>query len=433
MPRIGGGNIGGSGGGSTTAVPTGITGIIDYTGLLGPISKPPPRQTPTMITTFQAGHGWSVTGTGATSNANDTTDFVLGSQAIRGTSNGAGATTNIRRAAAPNADLTTKSVRLLIKVDNLANLNSLSLYMGSAAFANFYLVPIYNPGDGKTLREGEWTWLEVNFNGASAATLTGTPSKATITDWQLQWTDTGGVPVTVHCNAIGIVNDPAAFPNGVVSITFDDTWVNQYTNAMPILDRYGFPASAMTIADQVGVDAAHMTLAQLRAMHDLHGWEVAGHAYSAAGHNTTFTALSATDLDNELRALKTWLVANGFGQYDYLAYPLGNTNPAVEQTVRKYFSASRTIVPAPAQVLPMVFPNRLRSKSLANTTTTAQIQTLVDNAYNNKNWLILTFHNVLPTATLSTDYSVANFTTITDYLNTRGIPIRTVGEVMRAA
>jgi hypothetical protein len=176
-----------------------------------------------------------------------------------------------------------------------------------------------------------------------------------------------------------------------------------------------------------------MTLAQLRAMHDLHGWEVAGHAYSAAGHNTTFTALSATDLDNELRALKTWLVANGFGQYDYLAYPLGNTNPAVEQTVRKYFSASRTIVPAPAQVLPMVVPNRLRSKSLANTTTTAQIQTLVDNAYNNKNWLILTFHNVLPTATLSTDYSVANFTTITDYLNTRGIPIRTVGEVMRAA
>lgn len=416
---------------SSTYIARGVSGILDFTGLLGPISKPPPKQTGTVITAFQSGHGWSVTGTGATSNLNDTTTFVFGSQSISGTSNGAGASTNIRKTGLTNTDMSAKSVRLMVRVDGVAHLNAMSLFMGSSAFSNYYLAPIYNPGDGKTLREGEWSWLELNFGGAGTGSSTsGNPAKTTITDWQLQWTDDSAAAVTVHLNAVEVVPDPTAYPNGVCSITFDDAYSSQYSVARPILDGYGYAASAMVIVDQVGLGGATLTLANLQEMRDLHGWEIGGHAYTAAAHSAGFPSLSASALDNELRALKCWLVANGFGQTDYIAYPGGSTNAAIELAIQKYFSLGRTIIPGPANVLPPVTTGRVRAKSPSSATTTASLTALVDGAYANKNWLILNFHDIAASAS-GNQYSTANFTTVVAYLASKGIPVRPVGEVLR--
>lgn len=410
------------------AIPTGVTGIVDLTGLLGPVSRTPPRTPPTIVTSFQSGHGWTTLGTGVTSNLNDTTDYILGSQSASVTSNGSGAAANIRKTGVPNADLSASTVRLLIKVDGIDNLASLSLYVGDTGFTNHYVIPIYSPGDSKSIVDGEWQWLEVGF--ANAEVGGGSPNRATVTAWQLRFTDDSAAAVTVHVNAVGFVPDQSAFPNGVVSITFDDTLVTQRTVAAPLLDRYGFAASAMTIADQVGADADHLSLAQLRELRELHGWEVAGHAYTATNHNAGFSSLSESALDNELRALKTWLCAYGFGSYDYLAYPRGEFSPLIERYVGKYFSAARTIAAVPMQMLPSVNPYRLRSKTVANTTDTSQLTGLVDAAYANKGWLLLTFHSVVATADKSTEYSTANFTTVVDYIASKGIPVRTVGEVL---
>jgi hypothetical protein len=62
------------------------TAVPHVDGISSPLFLSPPRETGTMITSWQSGHGWTVTGTGATSNLNDTSDFVLGSQSAYGLS-----------------------------------------------------------------------------------------------------------------------------------------------------------------------------------------------------------------------------------------------------------------------------------------------------------------------------------------------------------
>ena len=50
------------------------------------------RQDTTVVTNFESGHGWTVQSAGGgTSNLNDTTDFAFGTQSIRLTTAGAGA------------------------------------------------------------------------------------------------------------------------------------------------------------------------------------------------------------------------------------------------------------------------------------------------------------------------------------------------------
>jgi len=420
---------------STNYIPTTTSGIVDVSGLLGPISKAPSNKKISMISTFQSGHGWASSFASTTTTANNTTTYRLGTQSASVVSSGlgSGSPANFRKLAMPNMDLSASSLRMLIRVDNLAKLTSLTAYIGNASLANFYLVSIFNPGDGFPFVDGEWAWLEFNFTGSSAAaTTTGTPSKSTITDIQFRWTDDGTGPVTIYFNALGIVSNTTKFTNGVVSLSFDDTYANQYSTAMPVLDTYGFGASAMTIADQVGYDVTKLSLANLQEMVNFHNWEVAGHAYTAANHNAGYSTLSASVLDNELRAMKTWLVAHGFGQYDYLAYPLGQYQ-GVEENVKKYFSAGRTIIPAPMGVLPPATPTRIRSKSVTNTTTTASLTAQIDAAYSGGNWLNLTFHSIVASPSIVTEYSTANFTTVVNYLNTKGIPVLPMGEVMKLA
>jgi peptidoglycan/xylan/chitin deacetylase (PgdA/CDA1 family) len=402
-----------SGGGGTTSVST----------------RPTVRGNLTAVSTFQTGHGWTVTGTGSTSNVNDTTDFVLGSQSLRGVTAGTAVATSIRRTGLPNVDLTDKAIRVLVKITNLANMASMQCYAGSAAFANFYVIPVYNPGDGKTIREGEWTWLEFNFNASGLATTGGgTPAKNTITDWQIRWTDDATAPVTVQVNAVGVVPQPAVFPNGVVSIACDDSYDSQANVLATTMDKYGFAGTAYLICDQIGQPGG-MTLAQLQTMQDLKGWEIAAHAYAASVHNATFTGVSLGTLEADLRSMKSYLSVNGFGRYDTLAYPLGQANPAVERLVGEYFSLARTVTSTPENTLAPADVMKMRSKSVSNVTTPAQLQTIVDNAYANRNWVIVTFHKLVTTPTVSTEFATASLVTFVDYLATKGIPVRPVGEV----
>ncbi len=398
---------------------------------IGPTGAVPRRGQTTPVTTFQAGHGWSVTGTGATSNLNDTSDYSLGTQSLSATSNGAGAATNIRKTGVTNVDLTGRQIRILVKVDGLADLDSMSMYAGDTAFANFYIIPIYTPGVSKTLIEGEWTWLE--FNATDAEVGDGTPNWATITAWQLRFTDDTTGPVTVHINAIGHAPDQTTYPNGVLSIAFDDSYASQYSIAAPIMDAHGFPGCAFTLVDALSSSASYMTLAQLRELREWHGWEIAGHSYSSTAHNTRWTNLDPSDLADELRSLKMWLVSNGFGgDADYVAYPGGEFDLDTERAVARYFSAARTIAASPYQPLPAVNPHRLRAKTVANTTATALLTGMIDSAVAGGSWLILVFHNIAAVASEATDYATADFTTVVDYAATVGIPVRTIGEVLQS-
>lgn len=384
-----------------------------------------------VVTTMQSGHGWTTNGTGiGSATLNDTSDYVLGSQAAKVVSAGNGNACQLRKLAGASVSATGRSVRLWIKVDDVTHVSTIVVYAGDTSLANRYTWTIDGAGSqsGHWLKSGEWVAITLGWGDV---TTTGAPNRAAITDWQVSLTDDAAGTVTMHVNGIALVPEPAtAYPNGVLSFTFDDGWDSQYTEARKKLDQYAYPATAYLIADMIGA-AGRMTLAQAQQLQDVNGWQVSGHAAADTVHGLTFTGVDAATAKADYIAMREWLLSNGFAGGDHLAWPLGAYDPSVLRAARRYWASARSIHDRTHETIPPADPLRLRCRTVTNTDTTTTIQTLIDNAYANRGWLIICFHKLVTTPTVSTEYAIASFGTIVDYVATKGIPVRTIDQVLR--
>lgn len=388
----------------------------------------------TYLSTFQSGHGWSVTAGGGVTTPNDTTNYVLGSQCASGTTSGAGGACVIRKDAFTAVDLTANLIVALVKLSDPTRTNQVLLYAGSGGMTSFFTIPAGNGGTvgvSAFRASSEWTWLV--FDAGVVQSTTGTPSKSAITDFQFYVQDKSGGAITISVNAIGYVPKPAVYPNGVVTFTWDDVYPSQYTVARPYLDKYGFGANAFVIVDKVGA-AGGMTQAQLDELERYHGWEIGGHAYTTANHNAGFSTLSTSALDDECYNLKNWLLTNGYRGADLFAYPLGDDGGSVPTTVGHYFSFGRHVVATPTQTQIVDNPMRVRTMTgFGNSLAASTITGIVDRAYSEGEWLIIYGHDLTSSVTTpSTQYTTASFQTVVDYVAAKGIPVRTVGEVLAA-
>lgn len=387
----------------------------------------PPTPPEMVLTTFQSGHGWTASG-GSASEMNDTTDYALGTQSAKITTNGAGAGAAIRKTGMSALDWTSKMARVRVKVDNFANLTSLVFYLGDSTFTNFYSVS-FASSNADMYEEGEWVSVMFTLNGASS---TGSPDLASVTDIQVRAQDDNtGTAVTLHLNEIAMVDEPAMWPNGVLSFAFDDGWASIYTQGKTKLDEYGFPATHYTIADRIG-EAGYMTLAELTALQD-GGWEIAAHAYTVANHNAGFATLTATQVAAEALGIKEWLFDNGFAGGQHFSYPLSSFSTANETALEPYFVTARLASSQPRETFPPENLLRIRAYTVTESTTTATIQAEIDRAIANSNWLILLFHKIVesPASGSRIEYSIEKFGTVVDYVDASGVPVRTVGDVYR--
>lgn len=411
-----------------------VARIPDLSATYAPLSirQPRPyrgRPTMAMVTTFQPSHGWSANvGTWSA----DTSEFALGSQSIRTTTGGGGIGHTFRRLGMTAADLTQRNFALLVRVDAPTALNQIQLYLGTTSMAAF--TPLIAGRGGTpanaTVEPGEWTWI--HFSWADAGNPTGTPNNAAITDMQVRVLDTNlGTPVTFWCNAVAHYPKPATYPTGVVSIAFDDNYADQYTLAAPAMDVYGWAGTSFTIVDALGSSAGFMTQTNLDNLRDRHGWEVGGHAYTLAAHNAGFTTLSASALDVELANLRNWLQTNGYRGADLFAYPLGDENASVVQSVGRYFTLARQIVRLPSLPTPIDRPLRLRSHSVSSSDSLVTLQGVVDKAAANGTWLVLTFHHIVAgTPSAGTEWALADFQSLMAYISGKGMPVQPVGTVL---
>jgi hypothetical protein len=400
------------------------------------------RQPSTVLTQFQAGHGFTGNA-GSTFTANDTADFVLGTQACKTVTGGTGAAANVSRTGMTAFDTTGKTVRLRLKIDDITHVAGLNLYLGTSSFANAYKWIIQGGAAGSNLvTSGEWVVVTLNWHDA---TTIGTPTRSGLTDVRLQVTDDATAQVTVHYQSVELIPDASAtFPNGLVSICFDDCWQSVWDYAKPRLDQYGYPASMFTIQDVVGT-SSRLTTAELYHLQDRCGWEIASHAYTDADHASTYTGLTAAALDTDLRALKGWTLANGFRGGDGTAYPLGQYGLTADgqpttNVVRRYFNYARTTNSKTKETWPPGDPYRLRAISSISsfsggyspsTLTTATTGDL-DKCKANASWLILVFHKITTGAVGDTStIAQSDFNTIVDGINSRGIPVLPIADALR--
>ena len=123
-----------------------------------------------------------------------------------------------------------------------------------------------------------------------------------------------------------------------VIVTFDDGYENNYTEAFPLLKKYGFRGNFYIVGNDVGKEKnqdgmkKYMSFAQIKEMHD-QGMEIGSHSMS---HDPL------TSIKPELLPWEIYQPLNLFYQkmnfwISGIAFPNGAFNDAIIAEIRKYF------------------------------------------------------------------------------------------------
>jgi peptidoglycan/xylan/chitin deacetylase (PgdA/CDA1 family) len=235
------------------------------------------------------------------------------------------------------------------------------------------------------------------------------------------------------------------FSKGVVSITFDDGWVSQYNNAAPKLAAANMHASFYAVSDTfANNNPDYMSVAQLLELQTA-GHEVSAHTVhhckltevpSAA--SCAFAPPSGTTINDEIVNSINALLGAGLTPVSTFAYP----NGAYNDQVKNLMSGSGMIA---ARSVDSGFNTRFSDRYALKTQVMEQainidmVKGWIDDAAENKTWLVLTFHQVdLEGNIIGDDGAVtpSYFQDIIDYLAAKridpvnSIEIKTLAEVV---
>jgi len=183
--------------------------------------------------------------------------------------------------------------------------------------------------------------------------------------------------------------NPSQFSQGMVSLNFDDCNEDQWTNAVPILQAAGLPATFYVITHRLDTDGS-FTTSQTIALHNA-GHEIGNHTQTHP-HLTTQTAsqLQAETAGAEQDFRNIGIVPTTF------AYPFGEYDDTVIQAVKNIgpVVGARSTNDGPVSRTDDHFT--LSRMNLGSTTALADVETAIDSAIANKQWLILVSHHVVP-------------------------------------
>jgi peptidoglycan/xylan/chitin deacetylase (PgdA/CDA1 family) len=113
----------------------------------------------------------------------------------------------------------------------------------------------------------------------------------------------------------------------VVSLTFDDGWADQYTNARSILAAHRMQATFYVNSNRINT-SGFLTWTQLEALH-ADGHEVGGHTLD----HVDLTEVSAEEARRQVGDERAMLVRHGFRVRSF-AYPYGAYNARAESIVQ---------------------------------------------------------------------------------------------------
>jgi peptidoglycan/xylan/chitin deacetylase (PgdA/CDA1 family) len=124
-----------------------------------------------------------------------------------------------------------------------------------------------------------------------------------------------------------------------VVLTFDDGYQNFFEYALPVLARYGFPASVFVVSDRAGGTASWLegSPAETRLMDAATLRKLSRHGVEVGAHSRTHPRLSrlgAAELADEVLNSKSALEDLLGQEVRYFCYPYGDYSPEVREVVR---------------------------------------------------------------------------------------------------
>ncbi len=190
---------------------------------------------------------------------------------------------------------------------------------------------------------------------------------------------------------------PTGFSEPLVTLTFDDGHEDNATNALPLLNQYGFKTTQC-------FETTTLIANPVQAETNVKAFFNAGH--EICSHTVThpmLTQVSDAQLIKELTESKHYL-ENIIGQaVPNFASPYGDYNQHVNDVLKSVSTSyggytSHRTVDEGYNSKDNFDPYRLRVQNVFSTTTAAQISAWVAQAQADKTWLVLVYHRVVDTS-----------------------------------
>lgn len=372
-------------------------------------------------------HGITSSGTG-TFDLQDTTDFAMGDRSVRATIPNTGTQPAATFTKNVTIDATARYLRLWVKVDDITRIHNMVLTLRDTVAGGYFYSTFhtYRSESSSLIRSGEWTAIDIPW---SDLPLAFSATRQSVNQVQVTFTGRGSLasgPVIARLGGVAGITEQVTYPNGVVSLTFDDSFSSAYTEARPYMDKYGYAGSLFPVQDQIG-QPGKLTLAQAKSLVSTNGWEFGYHASTQALHDAGFHTMTEAQFAAECEKMILWGKNNGLGGESF-TWPLGLSSSATERVASKYFRVSRGSVDTTNESLPPSQPHRLRtykgSTDLINT-----LKAKVDKAKSGKSWAILDIGDVVY-GNNALYVNPTSFQSLIDHINTQGVAVATIGQVM---
>jgi peptidoglycan/xylan/chitin deacetylase (PgdA/CDA1 family) len=221
---------------------------------------------------------------------------------------------------------------------------------------------------------------------------------------------TGGQARTIYVDELRL--DVARRPK--VLVTFDHTYTSQYTEGFAYMRPLGIPGTLYTTGGRPGSGPDYMTIAQMREMYDA-GWDAAIHT------DTTLPTLGGVaeqraSVEESLR----WHWNQGFIRgTTHFAYHGGaydeNSPTALAQL--GFLTGRTTADRLQGNVIDERYA--ITRYGIVNTTTLDSTKLMLDRAILTGTSIQFNFHFLVTSPTISTQWSIANFRALMDYIKTK--------------
>ncbi len=216
---------------------------------------------------------------------------------------------------------------------------------------------------------------------------------------------------------------PVGWNRPLVTLTFDDGYEENVTNALPVLDQYGFKTTqCYETTDLIDNPTAGKNMV-MSFFND--GHEICSHTVT----HPFLTQMTTSQVDKELSDAQTYL-QNMIGQpvVDF-ASPYGDYNESVNNEIMKYYSSHRTVDEG-YNSKDNFNPYRLRVQNMTPDTTLAQYQSWLDQAKADNTWLILVYHRITDNAPEAFDTRIDPYKQQMAALNASGIQVETMRQAL---
>jgi len=366
----------------------------------------------TLLEGFETFADWNLVSTGAI--ADDTTNYKTGTHSLKLTAAEGG---NVSASKTISLDMRGKNGIIDIWVylySEPETFSSLYLYISSTTD---YSVCFQRSMSSATGLNKGWNRLSVGID---------------------EWTNTGGeswdnmmirlkVKLTSVTAQIAIASVDSLIYNrkGLARcvITFDDARASAYDEGYVYANAKGIKGTFYVIPDNVDT-AGNMSLAECTTVYNA-GWALGNHTKS----HTDLTTVTEAEAVTALTDGKAWLDAQGFTRATrHASYPDGNYNATVLSAMATAGMQTGRTIRQDFMIAPMADPYQLTVKKMTNTVTLATAKGWIDSAISRGATVMFLLHQLVEAPDSSTEWGIADFQALIDYIVARRIKCVTIDE-----